>query len=205
MAPTLRIGFLGANGSFCEEAAAVHAARLGREAEFLGATELGSAAPAAVLAALAGGRCELAVLPVANSTAGLVWPTLQALGTRAFELVDEIVLPVRFALFTARAELALAEIERVASHPMAFKQCARSLARLLPHLSPQRLALACSDTASAARDLAAGRLDACTAVLASERTGTRHGLALLARDVHDQPDNRTFFAVLRHTREPVVE
>ncbi len=201
MGAALRIAFLGASGSFSEEAARAYAERVGREAELVGAEQLGSAAPAAVLDALARGACELAVLPVANTTGGLVWPTLQALGARSFEVVEEVVLEVRFALFGARADIALDEIERVASHPMAFKQCARTLARLLPG----RATLASSDTASAARDLAAGRLDAHTAVLAAERAGARHGLALLARDVHDQPDNRTFFAVLRHAREHALE
>jgi len=138
------------------------------------------------------------VLPVANSCGGLVWTTLAALGGRGLELVDEVLVPVRFALFAARAGLELAAIERIASHPQAFRQCERTLARLLPG----RERLAWSDTASAARDLAAGELDELTAVLASARAGERYGLALLAADVHDQPDNRTFFAVLRRSRGP---
>jgi prephenate dehydratase len=201
MCAALRLAFLGARGSFSEEAARAYAARTGREVELLGAEQLGSPAPGALLAALARGACDLAVLPVANSAAGLVWPSLQALGQGAFELLDEVVLPVRLALLAAHSGVSLAEIERVASHPMALAQCARTLARLVPG----RAQVPWSDTASAARDLAAGRLDARTAVLASERAGEQHGLAFLARDVHDQPDNRTFFAVLRHVRGSALQ
>ena len=194
MSPAPRIAYFGASGSFGEEAAHAYAERSGGAAGFLGADELGSATPEAVLEALERGRCELALLPVANSSAGLVWPTLQALAGRRFELVDEVELPVRLALLVARPGIAPARIARVASHPLALRLCARNLARLLP----ARPALPWSDTASAARALATGALDARTAVVASPRAGELHGLTLLAREVHDQPDNRTFFAVFRH-------
>ncbi len=188
MATVLRIGYLGACGSFSEEAALVHAERLACAAE-LG----GESTPGEVLARLACGACDLAVLPVANSCGGLVWPTLSALSEHDIVLADEVVLPVRVSLFAARQGIEPAAIERLASHPQALRQCARTLARLLPGRAP----LPWSDTASAARDLAAGVLDERTGVLCSARAGERYGLALLAADVHDEPDNRTFFAVLR--------
>jgi prephenate dehydratase len=188
MATTLRIVHLGACGSFSEEAARVHAERSACAAELCG-----EPTPADVLARLARGACDLAVLPVANSCGGLVWPTLSALSERDLVLADEVVLPVRVSLFAARPGIEPAAIRRMASHPQAFRQCARTLARLLPG----RTMLPWSDTASAARDLAAGVLDEHTGVLCSLRAGERYGLALHAADVHDEPDNRTFFAVLR--------
>lgn len=193
METRVHIAFLGSSGSFSEEAARLHAERQGLAADLIGAP-----APAAVLALVACGAAQRAVLPVANTSSGLVWPVLAALGTSAFTLLDEVVLPVRFALFAARAGLAPAAIERVASHPQAFRQCTRALGELLPG----RASVAWSDTASAARDLAAGVLDERTAVLAARATGERFGLALLAADVHDTEDNRTFFAVLGAARSP---
>lgn len=195
MTAPLRIAYLGSQGSFSEHAARLHAAELARLPELTGAPT-----PAAVLAHLAAGTVERVVLPVANTTGGLVWPTLVALGGQALELLGEVVVPVRFALF-ARAGVALDSIECVASHPQAFRQCARSLARLLPG----RPTLPWSDTASAARDLAAGVIAERTAVLVSAQAGELHGLALLASDVHDEPDNRTFFAVLGRARERTIE
>lgn len=189
---SLTIGYLGSCGSFSEEAARVHAGRCNRPTLFRGAP-----GAAAVLERLARGECDLAVLPVANSSGGLVRPTLEALGGRTFEVVGEIVLPVRFSLFAVRPGITLANIEQIASHPQAFEQCARTLEQLLPG----RATVSWSDTASAARDLSAGVLDERTAVLASSRAGERHGLALLAADVQDEPDNRTYFAVLRRARQ----
>jgi prephenate dehydratase len=196
MERSLRIAYLGSAGSFSEEAARSYAGRLGHAVELHGAP-----APAAVLERLARGGCDLAVLPVANSCGGLVWTTLAALGGRGLELVDEVLVPVRFGLFAARSGLGLADVERVASHPQAFRQCERTLARLLPG----RERLPWGDTASAARDLAAGELDERTAVLASAHAGERFRLAPLAADVHDEPDNRTFFAVLRRSRGAALD
>jgi prephenate dehydratase len=194
---TVRIAYFGSSGSFSEEAALAHAAKLGRASDLAGAPD-----PAAVLARLERGESELAVLPIANTTGGLVRASLAALGSCPCELDDEVVLPVRLSLWTRRAGMKASTIERVASHAQAFAQCTGSLARLLPG----RALLEWSDTASAARSLADGSLDGHTAVLCSARAGERHGLALFAADVHDEPHNRTFFAVLRRrTPRPEVD
>ena len=186
-----RLAFFGSPGSFTEEAALAFAERhdLARDA----ARWLGTSEPAGVLAALRSGVADLGVLPIVNTSAGAVRASLAALCSGDGELVDELELPVHIALWSARSGIATADIERVASHPHALAQCARSLARLLPGC--ERLEYA--DTASAARALAAGTLGAHVAVLASERAGRRYGLSLLARDVQDDPNNRTFFVLLR--------
>jgi prephenate dehydratase len=197
----LRIAHLGARGSFSEEAAATLARRWAGPVALHGSEALGSDAPAAVLEALASGAVERAVLPLANSSAGLVRSTLAALLARPCELEDELVLPVRLSLCAVDARGGADELERVASHPMALAQCTRTLARLLPG----RPGLPWSDTAAAARDLARGALPARTAVLCSARAAELYGLAVLAHDVQDASDNRTFFAVLRRSSAGALE
>lgn len=194
--PPLVIAHLGARGSFSEHAAKIHAHRARLEAEFRGASS-----PGEVLALLPSGAAALAVLPIANTTGGLVRPTLEALGAQRLEVVEEVVVAVRFTLWARRAGLALDAIQSVASHPQAFRQCASALARHLPGRTLREW----SDTAAAARDLAAGVLDEHTAVLASTHAGELYGLAALVPDVHDEPDNRTFFAVLRCAGTGAVE
>lgn len=179
------VAHFGASGSFSEEAALVHARELGCVAELLPRRVARD-----VLSAVESGAAERAVLPVATSVGGLVRASLDALAGHALSWVGEVALPVRFALL-ARPGTALADVRAVASHPQAFRQCARTLARLLPG----RRELEASDTASAARSLAAGELEAGTAVLASARAGSVHGLELLVPDVHDDPTNRTYFGV----------
>jgi prephenate dehydratase len=186
--PALALAHLGAPGSFSEEAAQLWAARAGLVLEPRGCGSF-----EAVLAELALGRAGLAILPLANSSAGLVRPALAALLDGSFELVDELALVVRLSLWAAHPEVRREQVERVASHPWALLQCRRYLACELPG----RSLLEWSDTGAAARDLAAGRLDEHTLVLASERAGALHGLARVAADVQDEPRNRTFFALLK--------
>jgi prephenate dehydratase len=189
----LSIAFLGAPGSFSEDAARVHAGRAAQSAVLHGLPE-----PEALTAGLAQGACDRAVLPVANTSGGLVRAALQSLSGRRFEVLDEVELAVSLWLFVRGAGVALADVARVVSHPQALRQSARTLARLLPG----RASEPASDTASAARALALGTLDASTAVLASARAGERYGLVALARDVQDEAENRTFFAVLGRPRDP---
>lgn len=139
---------------------------------------------AEVIAAVESGEAERGILPVENNEAG---------ATGAQELIDasgvETVavhdLPVRMHLLGlpgARLE----QIRTVVSHPVALKQCARTIARL-------GLATAeASNTAVAAQQLS----NPTRAVLASEAAAEAYGLAILLRDVHDRPDNSTRFAVI---------
>ncbi len=182
------VAHFGARGSFGEAAVHAWAVRAG-----IAVAPVERSSPAEVLAALADGTADLAILPVANSSSGLVRPTLEALGSFAFEPLDEIALPVRFSLLVRHEGIELGSIARVASHPQAFSQCQRFLVRELPEA--ERIEV--GDTASAARALAEGKLDERTAVLASARAGEVWGLRALRRDVQDDPDDRTFFVVLR--------
>lgn len=186
------LAHFGASGSLSEEAALAHARELGCAAELVPRRVARD-----VLRAVETGAAERAVLPVANSVGGLVRASLDALAGHALVWVGEVALQVRFALL-ARAGTELASVRAVASHPQAFRQCARTLARLLPG----RVELEASDTASAARALAAGELAPDTAVLASARAGAQHGLALLVPDVHDEPSNRTYFGVWARAPRP---
>jgi prephenate dehydratase len=182
----LTIAYLGSSGSYSEAAAEAYAARVERIPALTGAPS-----PADALRLLREGAVERAVLPVANTNGGLVRATLEALALAPIQVVDEIELAVRLSLWGLEGTT-LTSLERVASHPQALRQCARNLERLVPRCAR----LEWSDSGGAARALAAGELGTRTAVLASETAGRRHGLELLASDVHDRPDNRTFFAVL---------
>jgi prephenate dehydratase len=190
---SLRIACFGAPGSFSEEAALVFAQRVGLAAE-----PLGRRLARDVLAALESGAAERAVLPIANSSSGLVRASLEALAGSDLQWLDQVALPVRFSLW-GRPGAQLGEVRAIASHPLALRQCAAQLGRLVP----ERRELEANDTASAARALAAGEFAPGTAVLASARAGARYGLDCLAADVHDEPDNRTYFVVL--ARPPRAE
>ena len=137
-----------------------------------------------VVAAVERGEAERGMLPVENNEAG---PTgAQALiDASSLAVIAEHALPVRMHLLGLPGA-ALDQIRTVVSHPIALRQCARSLARL--DLASEET----SNTAIAAQQLS----NPTRAVLASEAAAEAYGLTILLRDVHDRPDNATRFAVL---------
>ncbi len=140
---------------------------------------------AAVIAAVAEGRAERGLIPVENSIAGLVEETRGLLDDAPVKVVAEPVLPVRMHLL-GRPGATLETVRTVVSHPVALRQCARTLDRL--GLAREEA----ENTAIAAAELR----DPTKAVLASTAAGEAYGLVLLLADAHDRPDNATRFALL---------
>lgn len=184
----VRIGVLGAPGSFSEEAARAYGERESLALELWNLTDFDD-----VLVALGDERIDLGILPVANSVGGLVRGAFEAMGRYRFQPVGQISLQVRHSLLVRSPEVRAEDVERVVSHPQAIAQCSGFLARELPG----REWVEWSDTASAARDLREGRLDAGVAVLASRRAAANYRLHVLRADVQDDPDNETRFVVVR--------
>jgi prephenate dehydratase len=159
----------------------------------------------AALESVHNGDVMWAVIPVWNSCVGDVPSARNALEAHAHvvERVHEIEIPIRLALM-ARPGTSLDEVRYVGSQPTALAQCARFFATR-PHVKT----CDASNTAGAARDLAAyGRVISAwyarlpvespraLAVIASEAAARRYELAVLRRDVHDDPNNRTRFAIV---------
>lgn len=139
---------------------------------------------AEVVAAVQSGEAELGMLPLANNEAGETGAR-ELIETGGLHIADEPVLPVRMHLLglpNARID----EIRTVVSHPVALRQCARTLAKL--ELSTEET----SNTALAAKALCNPN----RAVLASEAAADLYGLSILQRDVHDRRDNATSFAIV---------
>lgn len=138
-----------------------------------------------VVAAVLEGRVDGGILPVENNAAGPVQEVQALLAVSPVEVLSEHVLPVRMHLMALPGS-DFTQIHTIVSHPVALKQCARTIARL--ELGTEEAA----NTAIAARDLD----EPSKAVLASEAAAEAYGLAILLRDVHDREDNATRFAVI---------
>jgi len=164
-----------------------------------------------VVALVATGAVERAVVPVWNSTIGPIGPALAALERAVAPLatVGEIDLPVRHALL-ALPGATLGDLRAVGSHPAALGQCARWLAA-----HPRITARRAYDTAGAARELArlaggapdesgtlpwyAGLTSAAPsqlAAIASAAAAPTYGLVVLADAVQDDPTNLTRFRIV---------
>lgn len=139
-----------------------------------------------VIRMVAEGRADGGVLPVENRYAGPVDGVAELIGDSGLAVERLIDLPVRIHLL-ALPGTELEAIRTVISHPMALRQCSRSLALL--HVETADAA----NTAMAAASLH----DRETAALASDLAAELYGLDILMRDMQDDPDNRTTFAVIR--------
>jgi prephenate dehydratase len=139
---------------------------------------------AEVVDAIQGGASKFGMLPLSNNEAGDTGARalIEASGLR---IVDEPVLPIHMHLLGLPSATA-DKIRTVVSHPVALRQCARSLADL--GVKTEEAA----NTALAAKALAS----ADRGVLASEAAASLYNLTILMRDMHDRPDNATTFAII---------
>ncbi len=147
-----------------------------------------------VFTAVASGVATRGMVPIENSLAGSVRESYDSLGRHPLHVVAETQVRIRHCLI-ARPGTDLADVRRVASHPMALAQCRRFFAERTNIVAVQSY-----DTAGSVRDLMASRLEADAAIgpaLAAEI----YGAAVLARDLEDHPENYTRFLAV--ALEPV--
>jgi prephenate dehydratase len=143
---------------------------------------------ALAIAAVKEGTCDLAFLPVENSSAGPV-PEMQSLLPECgLETVGEHAWRIHMQLMAVPGGR-IEDIAVVTSHPMALKQCIR----VIMELGAQ--AVSAFDTAGAAQALAKSG-DKTTAVVAARAAAELYGLEILRADVEDAEDNTTRFVVL---------
>ncbi len=172
----MKIAYQGEPGAYSDEAVA---------ALFPGAEAIGNATVRLTFDALNVGAVDFAVLPVENSSAGVVQEVSDLLWELpGLRIVREHVLPVRHCLLGWPGP-----VERALSHPQALAQCSRYL-----H-SRQIRPVAFHDTAGAARAVAEQRQPG-TAAIASRAAATRYGLYVLAESIQDDSENRTRFVVV---------
>ncbi|MEN8718668.1 MAG: prephenate dehydratase [Oceanococcaceae bacterium] len=134
------------------------------------------------------GNADYGVVPVENSTEGVVNHTLDMFSSSNTLICGEVSLPVHHHLLSVGA--ALDGITEVCAHSQSFAQCRQWLDRKLPHA--ERVVV--SSNGEAAR-LAAER-GVHTAAIAGKPAAERYGLGILAANIEDDPDNTTRFLVI---------
>lgn len=189
-----RIAFLGPEGTFTEEA-------LLSEPDYAASQIIPMGSLVEVLEAVDSGAVELGFVPLENAIEGTVRDILDSL---VFEfdlrIQREVILDVHLHLM-ARAGVQLADIERVASIPVATAQCRRFLTTQLPSVET----MATNSTAEAARLL--GDEDPSlssrpTAAIAPRLAAKLYGLQILSEEIEDHPDNQTRFVSLAKSGIP---
>ncbi len=171
----LRVAYFGPAATWAHLAAQAH---FGSAAAYQPAPTV-----ADVFADVEHGRADVGVVPVENSTEGMVAQTLDLLLTSP--------LSIRHCLL-ARNGTTPATLARVVAHPQALAQCRRWLATHLP-------GVAVGEETSNARAAERAAGERATGAIASAVAAETYGLAVLARDIQDETRNVTRFLVLAHT------
>jgi chorismate mutase/prephenate dehydratase len=176
-----RVAYLGPAGTFSEEAA------LG----YFGASivRVPCASIDEVMHAATSGAADFGVVPVENSTEGVVARSLDLFLTTPLFIIGETSLIVRQNLL--RKVDTLDGLRAVCAHPQALAQCHRWLSHHLPEVERRPVA-------SNAEGARLAREDATLAAIASARAASEYGLHLVAPAIQDDPHNRTRFAIVTH-------
>jgi prephenate dehydratase len=180
----MRLGYLGPEGTFSEEA--VRTAPDAADATLVALPTVHD-----TVMAVHDGDVERAVVPIENALEGPIGVTLDTLaddGTHV-EVVGEVVVAVSPCLIV-RDGTTLEQIERVVSHPQPLSQCARFLRERLPHA----VVATADSTAEAVRIVAAEQRP--WAALGTRRAAELYGARVLAAGVEDEPGNATRFVWL---------
>jgi chorismate mutase/prephenate dehydratase len=181
----LRVAFLGPEATFTHSAART---RFGLSARYVPAATI-----AGVFAEVEKGLADLAVVPIENSTEGVVNSTLDMFMDSDLTISAEIVLEVSHCLLSRTGTMD--GIQKVYSHPQALAQCRRWLSANLPKSALIEVA----STALAAR---LAKDDPVAAAVASELAGQLYDLRLVKPKIEDEIGNSTRFLVVG--REPAV-
>jgi prephenate dehydratase len=189
--PRTRVGFLGPEGTFTEQA-------LLSQPDLAGLDLVALPSIPEVLAEVGDGRVDLGFVGIENSIEGAVTVTVDNLAFDTDLLIQrEVVMGVQMNLL-APSGVGLADVGRVLSIPVATAQCRSFLRRELA----DAVAVATSSTAEAAQLVAGDENDGHTAAIAPSVAAKVYGLDVLATDIEDHPDNATRFVVVARAGIP---
>jgi len=187
-----RIGFLGPEGTFTEQA-------LLGEADLAGEELVPMSTIGEVLAAADAGTIDLGFVGIENSIEGTVNATIDALAFEHDLLIQrEVELGIQLNLM-APTGVAIADLTRVSTFPVAIGQCRTWVAANLPGVE----VVAANSNAEAARVVAA-EADGVSAAIAPVLAAKIYGLEVLASDIEDHPENTTRFVVVARDKVPAA-
>lgn len=181
----LRVGYLGPRATFSHLAAME---RFGLSAQFLAMRSI-----AEVFAEVEKDNADFGVVPVENSTEGVVSHTLDMFVDSPLLICGEVV--VEAALHLLSRAVNLGDVRKIYSHPHGLAESRKWLERNAPHVSVVE-----TSSTGAAAEIAASEPGA--AAIASELAASLYGLSVLQRRIEDHPNNFTRFLIVGKKSAP---
>jgi len=181
----LKIAFLGPEGTFTQAAALKHFGHA--------VTSVPMAAISDVFQEVESGICHYGVVPVENSSEGVVSHTLDMFLNSPLKICGEVTLRIHHNLLGLDADLSKLKI--VYSHQQSLAQCRGWLDRHLPFV--ERVPV--GSNAEAAKRVGEARD---SAAIAGAMAAELYGLQVLAPNIEDDPGNTTRFLVVGQQSVP---
>ena len=175
---SLRIGYLGPQGSFSHTAAML---KFGQSVDYEPLSDI-----VGIFEEVAKGHCDLGVVPVENTTGGGVDETLDCFLEARVRICSEVLMVIHHNLLS---NYPLEKIKRVYSRPEVFAQCRKWLSATLREVET----IAVASSAKAAQ-MAAEEKN--TAAIGSSIAGELYGLKVLRENIEDIASNITRFVVI---------
>lgn len=175
---SLTIAYLGPEATYTHEAAI---RRFGASLRYASQKTI-----ADVFHEVAKQRADYGVVPVENSTEGVVTHTLDMFVDSDLKIVAQVVLPIRHCLVSkGRHE----DIQKLYVHPQTLAQCRGWIHRHLPHAELIETSSNARSAELAAKEKSAGAI---CGVFAAEK----YSVPVLEQDIQDNAANATRFLVL---------
>ena len=179
----IKVATLGPAGTFSEAAVVKH---FGVETQIELTTTIDD-----VFHAVQVKQVDYGVVPIENSTTGVINQVLDKLRTSELTICGEIILPIHHNLL--RAHNAAETIEHVYAHEQALLQCQHWLAKNLPDA---RLISVNSNGEAAKR----AEQDPRSAAIAGDFAAEKYALTISVNHIEDNAQNETRFLILGHQK-----
>ena len=182
----IKVAFLGPEGTFTQEAALKHFGD--------GAISVPKAAIDEVFREVLAGACNYGVVPVENSTEGVISHTLDSFMDSSIKICGEVELRIHHH-FMVGGNTNNDNITRVYSHAQSLAQCRQWLNSNYPNI--ERVAV--SSNAEAAKRVQ-GEWN--SAAIAGDMSSELYQLEKLWEKIEDRPDNSTRFLIIGRESVP---
>jgi chorismate mutase/prephenate dehydratase len=181
---TMIIAYFGPEATFTHQAAIQ---KFGSSLNYSAQKTIGD-----VFAEVAKKSADYGVVPVENSTEGVVTHTLDMFVDSDLKIVSQVLLKIQQCLMS---NVKLPQIKKLYVHPQSLAQCRGWLAKNLPRVE-------IVETSSNARSAELAAKEKFSAALGGILAAEKYGLKILAQDIQDNSVNVTRFIVLGRTCSP---
>jgi chorismate mutase/prephenate dehydratase len=179
----LKVAFLGPKGTFTQAAALKH---FGHSVMCESQVSIGD-----VFREVESGAVQYGVVPVENSTEGVVTHTLDSFAQSPLQICGEVALRIHhhFLLKDDLNQNGSGKLNKVYSHPQSLAQCRQWLDTHWPHLERVPVSSNAEAAKRASQENNAG-------AIAGDAAAQLYGMSIHANSIEDMPDNTTRFLII---------